>query len=580
VVVSINTQNMNIPTPSITLSDNASLFTKARYLLTFFMGLALTVMLSLILVSESISSSAANINTASSLRIIASTITSKQLAGDSSLNSSEIASFQHPLDALHTQNQLSFDSEPELALLFSSIFSYWERVKLHHTPAHELYLFTAELDRLIIYFQAETEEQIQRLRLIQFFAFFLIIIISSLAIFRIQRTFVTPFKQLLHVATEAGRGNFKPQADEKAAGELGFMAKSLNDMTQQLSLTYKDFENNVAKKTRQLEQSNLSLKLLYRSAHHLSSSSKTEDLIKLLPEIESCLGVGQIFLTLNEHGGVAAHDLPNKHNTHTIHMHPINKNGHAFGTLVWKTPSNLRPRRWQKELIGVMTSLMASSIDLELKRHAASRVGIMEERAVIARELHDSLAQSLSYLKLQISLLNKQFEKGLSHKQITPTINEISEGTNTAYKQLREVLTTFRLKLDQDSIEDSIQQSIHEFSIKCGYSIDLQYQLAEKTLRPHQEIHLLQIIREALSNIQKHSQATQASIQIIDCDGLIQIEISDNGCGLPSILSKEGHFGLNIMKERAKSLNASLKLSNNEPHGTKVLLNFPSNSEN
>jgi len=571
---------MNVTTASTTLSDNSSLFTKARYLLTFFIGLALTVMLSLILVSESISSSATNINAASSLRIIASTITSKQLARDSSLSSSEIASFQHPLETLQTQNKLNFDSEPELALLFSSIFNYWDHIKLQHTRLNEHYLFTAELDKLIIYFQSKTEKRIKRLRLIQFFAFFLIVIISSLAIFRIQRTFVTPFKQLLHVATEAGRGNFKPQADEKAAGELGFMAKSLNEMTQQLSFTYKDFESKVAKKTRQLEQSNLSLKLLYRSAHHLSSSSKNEDLIKLLPEIESCLGVGQISLTLNEHGGVAPHDLPNKHNTHTILMHPINKNGLAFGTLVWKTPSNLRPRRWQKELIGVMTSLIASSIDLELKRHAASRVGIMEERAVIARELHDSLAQSLSYLKLQISLLNKQFEKGLSHKQITPTINEISEGTNTAYKQLREVLTTFRLKLDQDSIEDSIQQSIHEFSIKCGYSIDLQYQLAEKTLRPHQEIHLLQIIREALSNIQKHSQATQASIQIIDCDGLIQIEISDNGCGLPSILSKEGHFGLNIMKERAKSLNASLKLSSNEPHGTKVLLNFPSNSEN
>jgi len=570
---------MNVASLTV-LPNNASLFTKARYLLTFFIGLALTVMFSLILVSESISNSATNINAASSLRIIASTITSKRLVGVASLNTRELSRFQQPLDTLQTQNQLNFDSEPQLALLFSNIFSYWEQVKQHNASTHDHLLFTVELDKLIIYFQAKTEEKIQLLRLIQFAAFFLIIIISSFAIFRIQRTFVSPFIQLLHVATEAGQGNFKPQADEKAAGELGLMAKSLNDMTQKLSLTYKDFEDNVAKKTRQLEQSNLSLKLLYRSSHHLSSSSKNEDLITLLPNIESCLGVGEVFLTVNEHGGVAAHDLPNKHNTHTIHMHPINKGGQAFGTLIWKTPSNLHPRRWQKELIGVMTSLMASSIDLEKKRHAASRVGIMEERAVIARELHDSLAQSLSYLKLQISLLNKQFEKGLSHQQITPTINEISEGTNTAYKQLREVLTTFRLKLDQDSIEDSIKQSIDEFSIKCGYPINLQYKLAEKTLRPHQEIHLLQIIREALSNIQKHSQATQANIQVTDKNGFIQLEISDNGCGLPNILSKDGHFGLNIMKERAKSLNATLTLNSNKPYGTKVLLNFPSNSEN
>ena len=564
---------------NITMPDNASLFTKARYLLTFFIGLALTVMLSLILVSENISSSTANINAASSLRIAASTITSQQIAGGSALSNNEVTRFQRQLNKLRSQHQLDLDSKTELTHLFTTIYSYWGRVKLQPTPAHDLDLFTAELDKLIIYFQAETERKIQQLRLIQFVAFFLITIISSFAIFRIQRIIVTPFIQLLHVATEVGLGNFKPQADEAAAGELGVIATSLNKMTQQLSLTYKDFEDNVEKKTRQLEQSNLSLKLLYRSAHHLSSNSTSKDLINLLPEIESCLGVGQIFLTLDGHGGVAASDLPNKHNTYTVYMHPINKNGHAFGTLVWKVPSVFRPRRWQKELIGVMTSLMASSLDLEIKRHAASRVSIIEERAVIARELHDSLAQSLSYLKLQISLLNKQFERNLSHQQIAPTINEISEVTNTAYKQLRDVLTTFRLRLDQDSMEDSIKQSTQEFSNKLGFSIHLMYQLSEKTLRPHQEIHLLQIIREALSNIQKHSRATQASIQLIESDGEIQLEVSDNGCGLPNILSKEGHFGLSIMKERAKSLNASLKLIANDPQGTKVLLNFPSKPE-
>jgi|GEM_PF-2320017 len=566
---------MNV-TRSPIISDSASLFTKARYLLLFFIGLALTVMLSLILVSESISNSAASINAASSLRITASTMSDKQLAGIPIDARNQLISFERQLGTLRAQSQLNLYSDHGLSKIFSNLSLSLKRISPLKLSSEEHDIFLAELDKLTHYFQLKIEEKVQLLRLIQLIAFFLIILASSIAIFRLQRTLVNPFIQLLHVATEAGRGNFKPQADETAIDELGLMAKSLNNMTEQLSLTYKDFEEKVTKKTLQLEQSNHSLRLLYRSAHTLSSHSQTDDLIKLLPEIESCLGIGTISLTLNEFGGLPQHDLPSKQNAHTLYMHPINKNGQAFGTLIWKTPPHLHPKRWQKELIGVMTSLMASSIDLEHKRHAASRVGIMEERAVIARELHDSLAQSLSYLKLQISLLNKQFEKGLSHEQITPTINEISDGTNTAYKQLREVLTTFRLKLDHGSIEDSIQQSIDEFSIKCGYAINLHYQLAQKALRPHQEIHLLQIIREALSNIQKHSKATQASIRLTNSGEIIQLEILDNGCGLPGILSREGHFGLNIMKERATSLNASLQLSPNEPHGTKIVLNIPS----
>jgi len=554
--------------------DNNSLFTRARQLLTFFILLALSVMLSLVLVSDSISSGASNINVAGSLRMIASKIYINQRDNSTEQLKKEVERFQQRLNMLYSQSQLNSSSDTEFARIFANIHQQWKHIKLAPTSIDARLTFEKELDRLVSYVQSRTEQQVQLLRLIQFIAFFLVVLISSITIFRLQRTFITPFKQLLYVATEAGQGNFKPKADEEAIGELGVLAKGLNDMSHELSLTYQDFEANVAKKTRQLEQSNLSLRVLYRSAHSLSSKSQFNDIIELLPEIESCLGAGHVSITLNEHGGLPTDKFPNKKNKNTVHLHPINKHGHAFGALIWTTPADLTPKRWQKELIGVMTNLMATSIDLEQKRHAASRVGIMEERAVIARELHDSLAQSLSYLKLQISLLNKQLQHGLAAEEINLTINEISNGTNTAYKQLREVLTTFRLKLDHDSIEDSIQQSIDEFAVKCAHPISLQYQLKQKALRPNQEIHLLQIIREALSNIQKHAHATQASIHIIELNGLIELEICDDGRGLPNILSKEGHFGLNIMKERAKSLNADLKLSANEPQGTKIRLTF------
>ncbi len=556
---------------------HTSLVTRVSQVLVLLITLALAGMVSSIIVSERVNENAAQINTAGSLRMLAVRMSVAHFSSDTALLKKELNDFQKRLDGVRSRSQRDFKSDQVLATLFTRIETRWQKIQTAAYSNAESDLFISELDSLVSYFQRETEKHVQLLRIIQYLGLFLMVAVSSTALYRSHDRLITPFKQLLLVAKEAGRGNFSPQADERASGEIGLLGISLNNMSKQLSLSHQELEKKVASKTAELEQTNRSLSILYRSAHSLSAIEQSGNLSPLLFELEKTLSAGSISLSLAGQDVVNPITSPNAHLA-ARHIYPIKKNGHKYGQLIWETESKLRLEPWQNKLLDAMSNLIATSHELSNRRRAITRLEIMEERAVIARELHDSLAQSLSYLKLQISLLNKQYQKGLTQEQVSPTIKEISKGTNLAYKQLREILTTFRLKLDNDSIQNSLQDAVNEFSEKCNYIIKFHYGLGENAMNPHQEIHLLQIIREALSNIHKHAQASAATVNVLTEGSQVYVEISDDGCGLPENASQEGHFGLKIMQERAKSLNGNLQITQNTPHGTLISLHFKINT--
>ena len=197
----------------------------------------------------------------------------------------------------------------------------------------------------------------------------------------------------------------------------------------------------------------------------------------------------------------------------------------------------------------------------------------MDERSAIARELHDSIAQSLSCLKMQISYLQLQPEPLPERPQ--QLLTEMRSEINTAYSQLRELLTTFRLKLTEPGLLPSLESTISEFSERMGYSIGLNYNLPAKSISPHQSIHIIQIIREALSNILKHANAKRAEVSLSQHAGIASITITDDGTGISSNADKLNHYGLIIMRERALSLKGECSIISREQGGTQVKVTFP-----
>lgn len=204
---------------------------------------------------------------------------------------------------------------------------------------------------------------------------------------------------------------------------------------------------------------------------------------------------------------------------------------------------------------------------------------LAEERAAMARDLHDSLAQSLSYLKFQVSRWQMLQARAADENQLAEVVNDIREGLNGAYKQLRELLATFRLKISDPGLEPALKGTVAEFSQRGCLDIALDYGLRQTRLTPNEEIHVLQIIREALSNITKHAQATHVWIELTQTDEhTIHVCVDDDGIGLPPDTEKQHHYGLSIMKERAGYLNAKLQLGRSPRGGTRVCLEYQTDS--
>jgi two-component system nitrate/nitrite sensor histidine kinase NarQ len=235
-----------------------------------------------------------------------------------------------------------------------------------------------------------------------------------------------------------------------------------------------------------------------------------------------------------------------------------------------------------KALIESFIQLLSRAIYYNRAQKKAEQLIIMEERATIARELHDSLAQSLSYLKIQVTLLKRVIGKlpEQQHREQSEQIaSEIGNGLADAYTQLRELLTTFRLTIKEGNFGDALSTMLEELSERTDAKINLTNNLSSIELDAHSQVHLLQLIREATINAIKHANADLIDVCCIDEGGEVLVVIKDNGDGFDSSSSKTNHYGMSIMQERAARLNGDLTIEAAQGEGCTVILKYKSLKE-
>ena len=144
---------------------------------------------------------------------------------------------------------------------------------------------------------------------------------------------------------------------------------------------------------------------------------------------------------------------------------------------------------------------------------------------------------------------------------------------------MRELLSTFRLRMEEADLGLALQQTTNEFAERGNIPIVLVINLGEIILSPNEEIHLLQIVREALSNILKHAHAHQAWVSLqAQADGTLRLQLEDDGVGIHKTAAMH-HYGMAIMEERARALQGTLEFLLRDAGGTCVRLDFtPSNT--
>lgn len=465
-------------------------------------------------------------------------------------------------------------------------------------------LFVDELDSLVHTLQKSSEGKLEVVRALQVGTLFVIVLIAFTLIYGLHNNLATPLRSLTLLARQIGRGNFGGQVEVPGDTELSLLARTLNQMNRELAGLYGEMEQKVNEKTAALTRSNETLQLLFNSARMLYNQPDEPELLmgQMLGKVQQVLGVGPISLCLNRSAGVGSHTAmtslglspPEYCKLPNCAECPVNSEGSVLptgnrlisfelrsgqeelGSLRIEQPLQAPLDPWQTQLMETLGDLFTASLSLaQLGQHQA-RLALMEERAVIARELHDSLAQALSAQKLQLARLKRQLAQGIPTEDLLETLGQVDRGLNSAYRQLRELLTTFRIKVDQPGLHPALMATVDEFSQHSGLDIHFDYQLEHAPLKPNEEVHCLQIVREALSNVVKHAQARNCWLTFDqDRQGTVRVRIEDDGVGISDTQSPAGHHGLTILRERANSLNGTINIETREGGGTRVYLRFP-----
>jgi len=210
-----------------------------------------------------------------------------------------------------------------------------------------------------------------------------------------------------------------------------------------------------------------------------------------------------------------------------------------------------------------------------IRSHEQQRVALLEERSAIAGELHDSLAQSLAFMKIQVARLQHSLDVGAAPASAIAAVQELRDGLTSAYREVRELITAFRVQVGRGGIASALQDIASEFADRNDLVVSLDNQLAGCRLGINEQFHVIQIVREAITNTVRHADARQVRVGLsYGGDHRVHLVIEDDGRGFSGPHSDGKHFGLSIMRERAHSLGGELALEAREGGGTRVSLSF------
>jgi two-component system nitrate/nitrite sensor histidine kinase NarX len=205
----------------------------------------------------------------------------------------------------------------------------------------------------------------------------------------------------------------------------------------------------------------------------------------------------------------------------------------------------------------------------------ARRLAIVEERNIIGSELHDSLAQSLIGMRLQLKMLSESLaRKDFGTAQYEA--NRLRRSMTQANADLRELLTNYRLKIDEAGLVQTLANLVERFGRETGIAVFFQNECRALALTPAQEIQVFYIIQEALANIRKHSGARNVRILLNNEDDLYTVLIEDDGLGMAGTAEDMPgeHAGLAIMRERTERLQGQIVIESESGEGTRIVLMF------
>lgn len=214
--------------------------------------------------------------------------------------------------------------------------------------------------------------------------------------------------------------------------------------------------------------------------------------------------------------------------------------------------------------------------ELQLAYEKVEELTLINERQRMARDLHDTLAQGLSGIIMQLEAANAN----LNNNNVQRSKEIIKKSMEYARKTLadsRSVIDDLRTKANEEiDFYGVIEKEIIQFktisNIQISYNIEIESKIHLKTFK-----HIVYIVRESLNNVSKHSKANNVSLEIIENNNKISISIKDDGVGfiIKPLDQISGHYGILGITERVKAINGTIEIKSKRKHGTNISITIP-----
>jgi two-component system nitrate/nitrite sensor histidine kinase NarX len=385
---------------------------------------------------------------------------------------------------------------------------------------------------------------------------------------------------------------------EKKTSSFSGVVSAIDNLINENQYLYDDMELVLDKQVQRLSKKTASLEILYGVVEKLNKIDSKKELFKqFLQVFIDMTGAhggmvrelvdGKMRLAFQINASIADVEIPqttpcsdadgvqfstldciscvkNQHNIGTVFI-PLNhnhKNLGAFALFFQTEPSLAYDERMLMQAIADNIALYLDKLN---EQEQAKIAEIAKEKLYLSQEIHDSLAQTIYSINLQISVL----QGATKDKELQQKLTILQTNIKQANNELRELIDNFRTPALQAG-STKLQELIEKFKQETGIKTYLQVDTI--TLPLEKQTQILRIISEALANIKKHAHAKNVRIVYNNK----QLLIEDDGIGFDET-NQEGHIGLQVMRERAARIGATLLVeseSGEESDGTIIILNY------
>lgn len=482
--------------------------------------------------------------------------------------------------------------------------------------------FVAEADRLVHVLEVGNASKTTRLRILQSVLIVMACLGTMAMIFLLYRWIIRPVQTLHGGIQRMAARDFSVRVPVNNTDELGVLAQGFNRMADELQSLYEDLGEHVRQKTAELERQNRQLSALYGMTAFLNKPNDIEALCRgflqrvmdefhaaagsirvldpsgerlhivvslgfssALQESEHCMRTDACFCgEATQRGTMIIRDfrkLPRpeeigcmRDGFQAVSVFQIVTPEATLGTfsLHFRERTTMSPRELQ--LLEMLGQHLGAALDNQRLSIKARQLAVAEERNLVAQGLHDSLAQGLNFLNLQTQMLGSAVQQR-RWDEVEEIVPLLKTGVSESYQDVRELLQNFRTRLGEESLRKAVDDTIGRFRRQTGLNVELHLDDRDGApLHPDQQLQVLFILQEALSNVRKHAYASKVTVRI-DNHRDFGMSIRDDGEGYdPQEVAErsETHVGLSIMRERAARLGGQLQMCSAPGQGTEVSL--------